>query len=65
MNVHTKKNCLIAIVSVVSSAAKALWVNCCYVHYELGECRTLWVERERAMHCGIELLCIAKALPVK
>ena len=29
----------------------------------LGECRTLWGEREQAMHCGIELLC--KALPVK
>ena len=23
----------------------------------LGECRTLWGEREQAMHCGIELLC--------
>ena len=23
----------------------------------LGECRTLWGEREQAKHCGIELLC--------
>ena len=23
----------------------------------LGECRTLWGEREQAKHCGIEMLC--------
>ena len=32
----------------------------------LGECRTLWGEREQAMHCGIELLhvCMSWDLPV-
>ena len=29
---------------------------CAYANI-LGECRTLWGEREQAMHCGIELLC--------
>ena len=34
----------------------------------LGECRTLWGEREQAKHCGIELwhnCYVPKALPVK
>ena len=31
----------------------------------LGEYRTLWDEHEQAMHCDIELLCVAKALLVK
>ena len=39
--------------------------NCDFFHdILLGECRTLWGEREQAMHCGNELL-VAKALPVK
>ena len=32
---------------------------------KLGECRTLWNEREQAKHRGIELLDLCKALPVK
>ena len=35
------------------------------LYHTIGECRTLWGEREQAMHCSIELLCTAKALPVK
>ena len=42
------------------------YVFMCYcVFLKLGECRTLWGEHEQAMHCSIELLCIAKVLPVK
>ena len=36
--------------------------------YILGECRTLWGEREQAKHCCIELwhnCYVPKALPVK
>ena len=35
------------------------------LYHTIGECRTLWGEREQAMHCSIELSCIAKALPLK
>ena len=42
------------------------YVFMCYcVFLKLGDCRTLWGEHEQAMHCSIELLCIAKVLPVK
>ena len=32
------------------------------LYHTIGECRTLWGEREQAMHCSIELLCIVTPL---